>query len=1072
MAIVSKSQLINSINNDISDNSNAEISPEDIRHNLIDLIDSLHLLLDNTKDITVKNLISDNFYTPSNRSVIVGKDAISKLSLDGYVTNDNTAVGYAALKNNYQGSGNTAVGSFSLSCNVFGDNNSAFGVNTLSANTNGFGNTGFGNYALTRNKTGNFNIALGHAAGYYSKNENNKLFIESHSVDEKYICDNPLGSGLNPLVYGDLHNANLVFGIGTRTLRTHSVGVLQTSGSISPTLGSTFNIGHSSYRWKSIYLSDTVYLSDNVSFTKLSSDDGIAISGDIIPFDNNVYDLGSTNKYFASGYISHLFTDVTNTVANNHYENKVLYIASSGDPPSAYLTQEQLSGAGLVVRGSGEGLDTSTDFAFIFRPSGDSSVPLESLEENNTLSRSFWESNISFHTTSGSHVHTPRLMNSGQLDLLVYSSGQPEFGLYLNSGSLYVTSDIGGALDINPGSSSGLLTGIGKVNFLSPSGITKDYFTTIGALESGVTVGQRFLTGAKVRNKDSGGNDKYAGFNLKYIDDSNSIYSGPKTDRFVISSQDNTSYSINNLILMRNHSAGGVFGVNNFSDGGENLIPQTTFNVRSYTDAIFRMTAENTGSNYSAIQLLTNLNCLTSGFEILYDGGSRAMTEFNVYEDSGVVNAMRINASGHVGILSSGYYVHGISEDLEGYLTIGDSGSPNALVAIHETSQDHNHLSASGYVKLYAKEKIINTSQSSTLYAIDSSGNTFNLIRNKYIDVDNLVFIDDNRNTLSGSGCTLDRLNLSSCNDNTAYGYTSLGPNVSGDYNTAIGSYSLSGIVNGDYNIGLGYKSLYSSDGNYNIVIGNNINVGNSGNYIFKLGSNAGHVFMSGVMGPSSTDKILFLPSGGKIELDNGDASGLHIRTNLIKSFTSSDPADGFSFPNQPVVLEFHGSSGARLMEFNHNALPMSGVRNSGVVPVYETPDVARPYVAISGDARILGAIRFSDNTSLDTTNDIDLVAVSGASLSGQFYDNLPLIKEGTMLEAVTTASGFAFPTSGLMSVNTLDGSPSSESLFVTNRDKYSSMKVGDYVIAIKTSSELRPIWISNQDLACNTCCN
>jgi hypothetical protein len=104
--------------------------------------------------------------------------------------------------------------------------------------------------------------------------------------------------------------------------------------------------------------------------------------------------------------------------------------------------------------------------------------------------------------TSGSHVHTPRLLNSGELDLVVYSSGQSEFGMYLNSGALYITSDSGGIFGINPGSSSGLLSGMGSVNMLSPSGVNDNYFVTVGSLESGVTVGQRFITGAKRREKD------------------------------------------------------------------------------------------------------------------------------------------------------------------------------------------------------------------------------------------------------------------------------------------------------------------------------------------------------------------------------------------------------------------------------------------------------------------------------------------------------------------------------------------------------------------------------------------
>ena len=42
--IKSKSELVSTINSELSDNSTGDISPRDIRHNLIDIIDSAHNL--------------------------------------------------------------------------------------------------------------------------------------------------------------------------------------------------------------------------------------------------------------------------------------------------------------------------------------------------------------------------------------------------------------------------------------------------------------------------------------------------------------------------------------------------------------------------------------------------------------------------------------------------------------------------------------------------------------------------------------------------------------------------------------------------------------------------------------------------------------------------------------------------------------------------------------------------------------------------------------------------------------------------------------------------------------------
>ena len=231
--ILDKDVLVNNIVTELSDNSTGLISPYDIRHNLLDIIDSVHLL---TKG---KPLDGSNFGTKATRTTRVGEDSLSKIDLAGYFSIDNTAVGHSSLKSNYQGIKNTAIGSHALFCNVYGENNAALGYSALGGNTVGHGNVGFGNFSLNNNKSGNFNIAIGHGAGYYATNANNKLFIAAHNVDSNYICDNPLGSGLTPLVYGDL--SDLKLGIATSTL--HSEGTLQVNGIVSPSVDNSYSLG-------------------------------------------------------------------------------------------------------------------------------------------------------------------------------------------------------------------------------------------------------------------------------------------------------------------------------------------------------------------------------------------------------------------------------------------------------------------------------------------------------------------------------------------------------------------------------------------------------------------------------------------------------------------------------------------------------------------------------------------------------------------------------------------------------------------------------------------------------------
>jgi len=62
--IKSKSELINTINSELSDNSTGEISPRDIRHNLIDILDSIHNIL------AGQDIDTAHYGTPDNTSAM------------------------------------------------------------------------------------------------------------------------------------------------------------------------------------------------------------------------------------------------------------------------------------------------------------------------------------------------------------------------------------------------------------------------------------------------------------------------------------------------------------------------------------------------------------------------------------------------------------------------------------------------------------------------------------------------------------------------------------------------------------------------------------------------------------------------------------------------------------------------------------------------------------------------------------------------------------------------------------------------------------------------------------------
>jgi hypothetical protein len=90
----------------------------------------------------------------------IGRQALLS-NIDG---DDNTAVGYLALRNTTGGSSNTATGSQALSSNTTGDTNTADGAFALFSNTTASGNTATGAQALLHNTTGTQNTATGFQA--------------------------------------------------------------------------------------------------------------------------------------------------------------------------------------------------------------------------------------------------------------------------------------------------------------------------------------------------------------------------------------------------------------------------------------------------------------------------------------------------------------------------------------------------------------------------------------------------------------------------------------------------------------------------------------------------------------------------------------------------------------------------------------------------------------------------------------------------------------------------------------------------------------------------------------------
>lgn len=1014
--IIPKSRLVSNITQELSDNSTGQISPQDIRHNLLDIIDSIHLL---TKD---QNLEALNFATPDQRNVKAGVESLHSLGLDGYTSTDNVAIGYSTLKSSYRTRRNTAVGSYALSCNIHGDANLSFGYSSLAGNTTGNSNVALGTHALNYNKRGNFNIAIGNAAGYYvGADDSYKFYVASHPVEETYICDNPTGQGLVPLLFGDLNDHKL--GVNTNVL--HDGSVLQTSGNVSPSQNNQFSLGLESYAWSNVYsskvsnLNTMVELDGNtLTLTALSgidilssndiylSGNPITIGGHLMPDQHATHNLGLVDNRFNVGYFEEILTDYVTALQKSFFTNKTLYLASSGEwaidgggPSSLYdhypceesptiiptLTDDEIKGGGLVL----QSIQKSYNFLF-------------NNDETSCGSYNRWHSNIGIETDD--YISTTALIGKNSSECYgIFMEGDQTF---FSPKTVFEDRDN--------------IAGNGSINFYSSEIASLEDFIISYTTTESKNIVQRYLSKASPKQQEND-LDKLTGFETKYIDNLGK-------SRLVMKSYSDSITSKNHFILMNDHD--GVVGINNFVANGDELLPETFFNIRSTDDAIVRVTAENNSDSFAALQLLAPQNCLNSGVEITYQNNS-GIFEVNMYDDFDKHTIFHSASGDHLGI----YCTSGVD-----MVSIGDADYSSAALALYE--HPTSPFPTPSYGKLYIKEKIAQD-QTQTIKFMDDEGNILDLIRSVFIPSDGLIY-SDNGNTFGGI-CPDVRGDTPDATNNTAYGYQTLNSIEVGSCNTMYGYQAGNSITNGFDNIAIGCKALYDSDADVtnNIIIGNGVGSNLSSNYNFLVGASNGNLLFRGVLGPNSNDKHLYMPDGN-ISLENSSES-LHLSSNLIEAKDSS----GLDYPEETLNIRFSGNESSDLLRMSHESPPMN------VIYGYKKFD--RPNVEVLGDIRLKGALCFRDNTFMESASELQKVPALERKLDGIFV-------EGVALEDIGLANGIESPTQGVIRLR------DQRQVLITNRDEYSSIKKNDYIIAIKMGEEYRPIWISNSSSVC-TCC-
>lgn len=240
MTTLSRNEFDSFIQNTLPDNSSRQISASDLRQSFINLADSIQVF---NNDIYLNSL---NFGDIDNKTVFVGTNALSRKGVNGFYSENNTALGYSSLNTSYLTARNTSIGSYSLFCNSLGCDNVAVGFHSLGGTTTGSGNIGIGNYTMMKNKHGQFNIIIGHGAGYNLSDNEDFKFILGAYPQASGDCDD-LAEGLDnpPLLYGDLNSLQLAIGISD----FRGSEKLSVSGHIYPYEDGIFSLGNSNYRW-------------------------------------------------------------------------------------------------------------------------------------------------------------------------------------------------------------------------------------------------------------------------------------------------------------------------------------------------------------------------------------------------------------------------------------------------------------------------------------------------------------------------------------------------------------------------------------------------------------------------------------------------------------------------------------------------------------------------------------------------------------------------------------------------------------------------------------------------------
>jgi len=405
-----------------------------------------------------------------------------------------------------------------------------------------------------------------------------------------------------------------------------------------------------------------------------------------------------------------------------------------------------------------------------------------------------------------------------------------------------------------------------------------------------------------------------------------------------------------------------------------------------------------------------------------FSTGTDAVVDFSLIRPSGKgveLGFMSVNEKGQVGIGSTYQKDETtFTRLLEVYdpLTISFSGESNSgTIALKE--QQTKPLFRNHFGKLYVKPRAVGD-QTQALFFLDDGDNEYTLSNSKFDSFDGLLYGDQYGNTYGGWYSPRTRVEDADRVWNTLLGFGagwSLNDTLSTtdrDCNTMVGALVGSGMTMGSHNTVMGCKSFtHSNRSSSNIVIGhknitktdlsdtdkdsvhNSIIIG-TGLYIDETPSD-----YTLAIGYGDTPLILGSLAGSR---KFGIQSPVDQRTYLtvnaqehefkISHNTTRDIENAFRNSTELDLTDKVNSDSARGMMHIGFSNAVDGYQRvvevdpSGrlptTAPAFDSPNPKVPHVGISGDLRVLGAIRFSDGSTIDSSQSTVYLASSGVARS------------------------------------------------------------------------------------------